>query len=345
MAEGTLEELRGSALDMKALSAVASEDIDIVLDDFSDAARFIIACTRAAARRQNMQDFCAFVHSDATKADTDGKGFVRIAHMQDGHGELSGALVVTNREAHNGMTRLSSEAEPAKIMEEIESLGLGDHCAVIWDPTERVATVYPSGTNEPDKHARYLIPFDDAELTQDEVCSVLSRTYNENLCNPSGHTVKLWVSGKLISQAEDELERHLKGQLSMALNGKKDRILVYPQPRMTAGRADLLLLQRSSNSGPRMMGLLELKVLRGPTSKDRVDTKEGLSQGYHYRKTMELPFATLALFDVADPPSYDPTPLLEGQEKEHIEMVRVRRLPIYKSPKAWRDAGGHQEAA
>jgi hypothetical protein len=52
-----------------------------------------------------------------------------------------------------------------------------------------------------------------------------------------------------------------------------------------------------------------------------------------------MPFATLALYDLNDSPSDDPAPLLEEQNADHVAVVRVRRFPIYDSPKAWRDAG------
>ena len=92
------------------------------------------------------------------------------------------------------------------------------------------------------------------------------------------------------------------------------------------------------------MGVLELKVLRGPAAKDSEATTEGLSQGYYYRKDLGLPFATLALFDVANPPSDDAAPLLTGQSALHVAEVRVKRYPMYDSPKAWRDGGGVEAA-
>jgi len=61
-----------------------------------------------------------------------------------------------------------------------------------------------------------------------------------------------------------------------------------------------------------MLGVLELKVLRGPAPEDKEATREGLSQAYFYRRDLELPFATLALFDVAEPPSNEVAPLLDG---------------------------------
>ncbi len=87
-----------------------------------------------------------------------------------------------------------------------------------------------------------------------------------------------------------------------------------------------------------MMGVLELKVLRGPETKNKADTREGLSQGYHYRQDLDLPFAILALFDVAIPPLDDLTGILSEQLREHLQAVLVVRLPIYNAPRAWRDS-------
>jgi hypothetical protein len=195
-----------------------------------------------------------------------------------------------------------------------------------------------------DDHIRNVIATSNAGLDQDDVCAALDRTYKENFCNPSGRTIKMWSDGKLVGHAEDEIERHIKGQLDMYFAGREKRIKILSQTSMTAGRADLIFLQRAATGGPRMIGVLELKVLRGPAAKDKDAAQEGLSQGYQYRRDLELPFATLALFDVAERPSGDVAPLLDGQIPEHVAEVRVRRFPIYNSPKAWRDAGGLRAA-
>lgn len=345
MANYELGAVEPAALKMSILRAVAAENIDSVPDDYSDSTRFVVSAIRAAARRTDLTSMCAFAYSEAAGPDTSGHGFSRIAHIQDGHGALSASLIVTNRDANNGMSRSCANADPASIMDELEALGLGDQSTVIWDPGERVATIYPNGISAIDDHIRSVIPYCDADLTQDDVCTALDRAYSENLCNPSGHTARLWVRGKLVERAEDEIERHVKGQLDMFFAGRPQRIKILPQTAMTAGRADLLFLQRSTGSGPRAVGVLELKVLRGPASKDFEATTEGLSQGYAYRQDVELPFATLALYDVADPPSDDLAPLQAGQNVNHLAAVRMRRFALYNSPKAWRDAGGASAVA
>lgn len=142
----------------------------------------------------------------------------------------------------------------------------------------------------------------------------------------------------LVQRAEDELERHIKGQLTAFFLGRQRPIKILNQTNTNAGRCDLLFLQRRPSGGPTIIGVLELKVLRGPESKNKTDTQEGLSQGYHYSKDLGLPFAILALFDVATPPSDDLTAILSDQLNEHLQAVMVVRLPIYNSPRAWRDS-------
>jgi hypothetical protein len=115
---------------------------------------------------------------------------------------------------------------------------------------------------------------------------------------------------------------------------------VLSQTNLTAGRTDLMFLQKQHVGAPSLSGIVELKVLRGPLAEDRSATTEGLSQGYYYRREVEVPFATLALYDVSSAPTNDTAPLLEGQDDDHVSVVRVRRFPIFDSPKAWRDAGG-----
>ena len=163
-------------------------------------------------------------------------------------------------------------------------------------------------------------------------------TYNENLKNPSAHTIRLWPKLTLVERAEDELERHIKGQLTMYFIGSHRPVKILSQTSTDAGRCDLVFLQRQKIGGPRIMGVLELKVLRGPETKNKKVTKEGLSQGFYYRQALGLPFAILALFDVAVPPTENLHEVLSNQFDEHLEMVFVIRYPIYNSPKAWRES-------
>ena len=320
------------------LALVASQDLDTVPDEFDPPERFVINSIRAATRRSDLSSMCAFVYSEAPRPDTIELGFSRIAHMQDGYGELSGYIVATNQDVNNGMSRLCSQASPNRIMEELEEMSLHERCTVIWDPKSSVATIYPSGVASPDDHIRKPINVVDTDLTRDEVNSALTIAYEENLKTPSAHTARLWVKLTLVDRAEDELERHIKGQLTTFFLGRQRPIKVLSQTNTDVGRCDLLFLQRRPTGAPTMMGVLELKVLRGPETKNKADTREGLSQGYHYRQDLDLPFAILALFDVAIPPSDDLTGVLSEQLREHLQAVLVVRLPIYNAPRAWCDS-------
>ena len=298
----------------------------------------MINSIRAAARRSDLSAMCAFVYSEAPRPDTIELGFARIAHIQDGHGELAGYIVATNQDVHNGMSKLCSHASPNRIMEELEEFSLDDRYTVIWDPGTNVATIYPFGVASPDDYVRKPISVVDTDLTREEVNAALKIAYEENLKTPSAHTAKLWVKLTLVERAEDELERHIKGQLTAFFLGRQRPIKILNQTNTDVGRCDLLFMQRRPARGPTVMGVVELKVLRGPETKNNADTREGLSQGYQYRKDLGLPFAILALFDVAIPPSGDLAAVLSGQPSEHLETVLVVRFPIYNSPRAWRDS-------
>ena len=340
MTDINLEDLSDDVFKRDLLRAVVSENIDAIPDEFSDQERFILGSIRAAAGRVDVSAMCAFFYSEASSPETAPFGFSRIAHMQDRHGRIGGCIIATNQDANNGMSRLCQSCTPAEIMNEIEGLGFGERCAVIWDPNVRAATIYPAGVSASDTHVRKTIASHDADLSQDDVCAALDQTYNENLKNPSAHTIKLWSKNELIERAEDEIERHIKGQLTMFFVGSQRLIKILSQTNTTAGRTDLIFLQKSPQGGPCMMGVLELKVLRGSEERNKRDTEEGLAQGYFYRFELWLPFATLALLMSLSPLRDDVKSLLEGQKSEHIAEVRVRRYPIYDTPKAWRDAGG-----
>jgi hypothetical protein len=334
--------LSGSALKATLLAVVAAEDIDHIPEDLDDSARFVISAVRAVAHRAEACSLCAFVFSAAPSADGKALGFNRIAHMQEGHGNLENMIVLTSRDANNGFSRSAMHVSIAEMMTELEELSFDNRLTVFWDGAARVATVYPEGIAKESHHARFSVPLSDNDLTQSEVCTALDIAYNDNLKNPSGGTAHLWSKGKLIRTAEDEIERHLKGQLALYFAGQKRAIRLLRQTNTDAGRTDLIFIQKPLVGNPRLSGVLELKVLRGPPASDWAVTTEGLSQGYHYRNAVELPFATLALYDVSDAPSTDTSSLLEGQDATHVAMVLTRRFPIFGSPKEWRDA---QQAA
>ena len=338
MVDDSAHGLLGEILREDLLRAVASENLDAIPDEFGDEQRFIVSSIRAAAQRVESQSTSAFVYSEAPRSDVAEYGFQRIAHMQDGHGSIDGSIIVTNQDANNGMHRSCALPTPDGVMDELELLAFGNRCTVIWDAGQRVATVYPKGVLELDDHVRCVVTYRDTELSQSEVCGALDLTYNENLKNPSAHTIRLWTKDGLVSKAEDEIERHIKGQLTMYFLGHQRRVKILSQTNTNAGRSDLIFLQHFSPPAPSMMGVLELKVLRGPETQNRESTTEGLSQGYHYRNDLQIPFAVLALFDVAIPPSSDVDVLLDGQDANMLENVHTIRYPIYNSPRAWRDA-------
>ena len=320
------------------LALVATQDLDAIPDECDPTERFVINSIRAAIRRQDVSAMCAFVYSEAPLPDTIELGFKRIAHMQDGHGELSGYIVATNQDANNGMSRLCNQPLPDRIMAELEEISLHQRCTVIWDPDSSVATIYPFGVASPDDHLRKPVSIVDADLSRDEVKSALQITYEENLKTPSARTAKIWTRLTLVERAEDELERHIKGQLRMFFLGRQRPIKILSQTHTDVGRCDLLFLQRRPTGGPTMMGVLELKVLRGPQANDTADTAEGLSQGYHYHMELGLPFAILALFDVSNTPTDELADVLANQTSEYVQAVMVVRFPIYNSPRAWRDS-------
>jgi hypothetical protein len=344
MPESLAEKLSGTALKVTLLQAVAAEDLDQIPPDFDDQARFVICAVRAVGRRRNTTGLTIFVYSDAPVPEGRPHGFSRIMHMQDGHGVVEAMTILTSRDANNGACRGNGSGTLESLIDELEELSLEGRTTVIWDAAARIATVYPDGTANDQLHVRFLVPQSDEELTQDDVCEALNNAYNDNLKNPSGHTAKLWNKGKLISTAEEEIERHLKGQIALFFAGRARPIRVLSQTNTSAGRTDLILIQKSPVGGPRLSGVVELKVLRGPLASDRDATTEGLTQGFNYREELQMPFSTLALYDVTESPSDDPMPLLSEQNPVHVATVRVRRFPVFNSPKAWRDAGAPKAA-
>jgi hypothetical protein len=336
MPDANETKLSRSALKAHILEAVAVEDIDQIPPDFDDAARFIICAVRAIARRSAGASLCCFVYSEAPMPEGKPLGFSRVAHMQDGHGDLDGSAVLTSRDANNGALRALQDPTILQLMGLLEDCGLDDRLTVFWDGAARTATVYPAGVSDDADHLRFPVPVANDDLTQEDICVALDLAYNDNLKNPSGHTVKLWRKKALIVEAEDEIERHLKGQLALYFAGRSKPVKVWSQTNITAGRTDLVLIQRPPGQNPQLVGVIELKVLRGPQGKDLQVAIEGLSQAYEYRADMGVPFATLALYDVTADPTDDMTTIEPSLDVTQKGMVRIRRFPIFNSPQKWR---------
>jgi len=258
--------------------------------------------------------------------------------MQDGHGDLDGSAVLTSRDANNGALRALENPTILRLMDLLEECGLRDRLTVFWDGGARSATVYPNGIADDLEYIRFVVPIANDDVTQDDVCEFLNLAYNDNLKNPSGHTIKLWRDSKLIVQAEDEIERHLRGQMAIHFAGRPKRVKVLHQMSTTAGRTDLVLVQIPPGKKPELLGVIELKVLRGPAGDDLKVVIKGLSQAFEYRDDIKMPFATLALYDVTANPTADMSAIEPSLDANQKNLVRIRRFPIFNSPEAWRQS-------
>jgi hypothetical protein len=320
------------------LKLVAANDIDAVPDDLPDASRFFATSVRAAANPGRPPHLCLFVHSDNARVDA-GQGAVRVAHLADGHDDLTSKIVFAGRDVNNGWAIPLPANSFSAAFDTLSSLGFSARATVVWDGPVRKATFYPNGTDD-DPAISLSVPLSSTDVSQDEVCGVLNELYNEGMNTPSAHTVKVWVSGKVNQKLEDEIERYLKATIQAHFSGKSMRIKLLAQTTTSAGRTDLIILQRSiAGGGPVMAGVIELKILRG--SLDGSVTLEGLQQGHGYRADLGLPFATLALYDVGKKKTHQTVELLKGVESKLTDAVRVRRFPLYETPAAWRKAGAY----
>ena len=324
------------------MALVAAQDLNALPEDLPEESRFLVSSIRAVARREC--EFTVFVASNAPAVEGEGLGCAKVFHMQDGYGDLNRALVLAARDVNNGTFKPLICSNAAEACVAIEALNLGDRNTVVWDGNHRVATHYPRGVGVADEHTRLLVPSGGGEITQDDVKAALDRLYNDDLKTPAGHTIKLWSDSGIVQRPEGEIERYLKVGLGSFFAGRERAVFLLAQTPTTAGRTDVILLQRSNSGGPQMSGVLELKAIQGGAAQDKAACFEGLSQGYWYRDELGLPFAFLVLYDINESPSHEVGPLLTGANTIHTAVVRVLRYPLYRSSRAWRDAGGYRAA-
>jgi hypothetical protein len=330
-----------SKLREDTMRLVIANDIESIPEDLPDDRRFFVSAVRAAAYPGRAPSLDVFIYSEASRHDA-GTGATRASHMHDGHGEIAGRIVFCGRDVINGWSIPQPSTNLGEVFDAIEAAGFGERCAVVWDGVSRHATCYPEGLAKDDVSWTISVPTFSGTVTQDEICTVLNELYDDHMKTPSAHTVKIWTGGKLNHGLEDEIERHLKGGIQAYFSGRAMRVKILAQTNTSAGRTDLIILQRATvTSGPQIAGVLELKVLRGGKADEDV-TLSGLEQGHAYRSELELPFATLALYDVGGALTHDATALLAGAPPHLTAAVRVRRFPLYKSPSEWRKAGSYK---
>ncbi|WP_133244879.1 hypothetical protein [Caulobacter radicis] len=322
------------------MKLVIANDVDSIPEDLPDDRRFFVSSVKAAAHAGRAAALTVFVYSEMPR-DEAGAGSSRMVHMQDGHGNIASRVVFTGRDSNNGWAAQSPIVDLATTFDEIEAGGFGDRCIVVWDGQGRRATCYPAGVIQENASWTVSVPLFSGDVTQDEICGALNEIYNEHMKTPSSHTVKVWLGGKLNQGLEDEIERHLKGGIQAYFSGRSRRVKILAQTNTSAGRTDLVILQRASlGAGPTIAGVLELKVLRGGKADEEV-TLEGLQQGHAYRAELELPFCTLALYDVGTNLTHDASNVLAAAPAHLKEAVRVRRFPLYRDPASWRKAGSY----
>lgn len=188
-------------------------------------------------------------------------------------------------------------------------LDLGDVPAIVFDPrlSDPPLRHYPNGLDDPDTFDEIAIV--SVQVTFDQVCEAINRTYLEKMRTPDAQprTGKLWKSGSKWRPHRDA-EHRVQMYLEIALNSAFPTCTVRPEQSMPEGRTDIEIFENDPSERSRITqhGVLELKVLRSfsetgtkvteKKSKDWI--KSGVEQAAAYRDGKGAKWGALLCFDM-----------------------------------------------
>lgn len=320
-------------------------------DDIDPVRRFGRNVARLALRR--MRQHLGEMRRDALAvfllqpSGPPGATTVRQPMLGDGGVELCGKIWFVSVTAQSGRELVPPSEADGAIFDYIESLGLGDIAAAVFNPKVATPTVriYPSGLNAETDVVTMDIA--DREVTVDDIRGVIDEMHEKHLCTPDAQIsgVSMWADTQKFyasSKAEAIAQLHVKTELASRLFNCD----VRHEQRMTAGRVDLEVVQRLADGATIIPAEIEIKVLRERNRRGRRWSdahnekwmRRGIRQAAAYRDVRKAKSGMLCCFDMRDGDRGQVSAFTLVQPYADDLQVVLHRNFLYNDAELWREA-------
>lgn len=320
-------------------------------DDVDPVARFGRNVARLALRR--MRQHLGEMRRDAIAifllqpSGPTGSVTVRQPMLGDGGVEVCGRIWFVSVTAQSGRELVPASEEDGSMFDYVESLGLGDVPAAVFNPKVATPTVrvYPKGLSAETEFDTVEVA--DREMTVDDIKRVIDEMHEEHLATPDAQVsgVSMWSDSQKLhasSNAEAIAQVHVKTALSFGLFNCE----VRPEQPMKAGRVDLEVVQQLANGATITPAEIEIKVLRernrrGRKWSDAYNEKwmrRGIRQAAAYRDVRKAKAGLLCCFDMRDGDRGEVDTFAPVKPYADSLSVTLHRNFLYNDAEGWRKA-------
>lgn len=318
-------------------------------DDIHPIRRFGRNVARLALRR--MRQHLGDMRSDAIAifllqpSGPPGLETVRQPMLGDGGVEVCGKIWFVSMTAQSGRELAPASEDAGSMFDLVESLGLGDIPAAVFNPTVAIPTVrvYPQGISAETEFDTVEVA--DREMTIDDIRRAIDEMHEQHLCTPdaqiSGNST--WRDAQKLhanSNAEAIVQTHVKIALSLRLFNCE----VRPEQPMKAGRVDLEVVQRLADGATIIPAEIEIKVLRERNRRGRKWSdahnekwmRRGARQAAAYRDVRSAKAGLLCCFDMRDGDRGEVATFASLKPYADSIGVALHRNFLYNDAEAWR---------
>ncbi|WP_156306419.1 hypothetical protein [Novosphingobium sp. AAP1] len=272
---------------------------------------------------------------------------IRQPMLGDGGVEICGKIWFVSMTAQAGRELVPPSDEAGKMFDHIESLGLGDVPAAVFNPTVAIPTVrfYPKGLTAEDEFDTVEVA--DREVTINDIKRAIDEMHEEHLCTPDVQIAgnSMWSDSQKLhasSNAEAIAQTHVK----LALSFRLFNCDVRPEQPMKAGRVDLEVVQQLADGASIIPAEIEIKVLRernrrGKKWSDAFNEKwmrRGIRQAAAYRDVRKAKAGMLCCFDMRSGDRGESATFSGVKPYADAIAVELHRNFLYNDSEAWRVA-------
>lgn len=329
------------------IAAVAAAEFGTYPElDASQASIAVEALAKALAARMRHQGWvtdakvlAVFLVSDRARDLGSQISAAREPIIDNGSKIFSGRLWVSSCGFKSGYSLPFRSSADAGVFAEVESMGLGQHPAFVFDPNaaDPELRYYPQGLGDTDRVQRIMVAQHNFSI--ETLDKVLQRFHDYNIVTPDAvlgdqdpwtDAAKYWPR----TNTEAFLQGWLKSVLTVAFLD----LMIRFEVRGNEGRCDLLVVSPHASQHHAWLyhAALELKVLRSFTSGGHSVAKtrtakaisDGLLQAIAYKSEQAAEIGMLCCFDMRTPTHCNGdacfAPVAKKAQQSGVELRRYR---------------------